>query len=156
VFATTAPAYASEVTPLAGRGCLAVYNNWCFAIGQLIVNGVPQGPGNNLMQWSYRMPFALQWIWPIPLILILSFGVKLPWFVVKSECYAEAKKVLRRLADKSDEEIHATISQMTYTIELEDKLNAGTSYIDCFKGVKLRPTEIAFVAWAGQVSRELH
>ncbi|KAI8623566.1 general substrate transporter [Xylariaceae sp. FL1651] len=151
VFATTGPAYASEVVPLALRGHLTVYCNLCFAIGQLIANGVLQGLVDNPTQWSYRIPFALQWIWPIPLIIILSFAPESPWFLVKNGQYVEAEKVLRRLADKSDEEIHATLAQMTHTIELEDELQSGTTYLDCLKGVDLRRTEIACLAWAGQV-----
>ncbi|KAI0413200.1 general substrate transporter [Xylaria grammica] len=151
VFATTAPAYASEVAPLALRGHLAVYVNLCFAIGQLIANGVLQGLVDNPTQWAYRIPFALQWIWPLPLIITLSFAPESPWFLVKMGRYTEAKSVLRRLADKSDADVHATVAQMTYTIELEDELEAGTSYLDCLRGVDLRRTEIACIAWAGQV-----
>lgn len=52
VFATTGPAYASEVAPLALRGYLTVYVNLCWAIGQFIASGVLKGLLNNPTQWQ--------------------------------------------------------------------------------------------------------
>lgn len=54
VFATTGPAYAAEVTPLAIRGYLTAYVNLCWCIGQFISAGVLKGLVNNPSQWSYR------------------------------------------------------------------------------------------------------
>jgi SP family general alpha glucoside:H+ symporter-like MFS transporter len=56
VFATTGPAYASEVSPLALQGYLTVYINICWATGQFIAGGVVKGLVNNTTQWSYRIP----------------------------------------------------------------------------------------------------
>lgn len=67
VFATSGPAYAAEVAPLALRGYLTAYVNLCWAIGQLISAGVLKGLVNNQTEWGYRIPFAVQWVWPIPL-----------------------------------------------------------------------------------------
>jgi len=36
---------------------------------------------------------------------------------------------------------------MTHTNEIEKQISAGTSYLDCFRGVDLRRTEIASVTW---------
>ena len=47
VFATMAPAYASEVCPLALRGYLTVYVNLCWAFGQLISAGVQSAFSGN-------------------------------------------------------------------------------------------------------------
>ncbi|KAI0151718.1 general substrate transporter [Xylariaceae sp. FL1272] len=151
VFATTGPAYASEVLPLSLRGYLATYCNLCFAVGQIIANGVLKAFATNQTQWSYRIPFAIQWVWPLPLIALLSFAPESPWFLLKSGRREEAAQALRRLADKSDDEIHATLAQMTHTIKLEQDMEAGTSYLDCLKGVDIRRTEIACLAWTGQV-----
>lgn len=43
VFATTAPAYASEILPLPLRVYFTSYTNMCFIIGQLIGAGVLSG-----------------------------------------------------------------------------------------------------------------
>lgn len=60
VFATTAPAYASEVVPLSLRVYLTSWTNMCFIIGQLIAAGVLAGLVQIENQWSYRIPFAIQ------------------------------------------------------------------------------------------------
>jgi SP family general alpha glucoside:H+ symporter-like MFS transporter len=39
---------------------------------------------------------------------------------------------------------------MKHTNDCEKRLHAGTSYLECFKGVNLRRTEIACVTWAMQ------
>lgn len=59
VFATVAPAYASEVLPLTLRIYLTSYTNMCFIIGQLIAAGVLDGLVTLDSEWSYRIPFAL-------------------------------------------------------------------------------------------------
>lgn len=42
------------------------------------------------------------------------------------------------------------IQMMAHTTELERHLTAGTSYLDCFRGVDLRRTEITCMCWAMQ------
>lgn len=63
VFATQGPAYAAEVCPLILRGYLTAFVNLCWATGQLLSAAVLKGLVNNTTQWSYRIPFAVQWIW---------------------------------------------------------------------------------------------
>jgi len=58
VFATIAPAYASEVLPLSLRVYLTSYTNMCFIIGQLIAAGVLDGLVHLDTEWSYRIPFV--------------------------------------------------------------------------------------------------
>jgi SP family general alpha glucoside:H+ symporter-like MFS transporter len=151
VFATTGPAYASEVCPLALRGYLTVYVNLCWATGQFIAGGVTKAYVNNTTKWSYKVPFAVQWIWPLPLFLIILFAPESPWWLVKQNRLDKAEKTIRSLASSSTEEIHGRISQMRHTILLEEEINNGYSYLDCFKGVNLRRTEICCLAFAGQM-----
>ena len=151
VFATMAPAYASEVCPMALRGYLTVYVNLCWAFGQLIAAGVLSGFSTNDTQWSYRIPFAVQWVWPIPLFVILFFAPESPWYYIRVGRYDEAEKSVMRLGSVS-QRAHAklTVAMMTHTNELEKDMHQGTSYLDCFKGVDLRRTEIACMAFAAQ------
>ena len=60
MFATTAPAYASEVLPLALRVYFTSWTNMCFIIGQLIAAGVLRACLSRDDQWGYRIPFAIQ------------------------------------------------------------------------------------------------
>lgn len=62
VFATMAPAYASEICPMALRGYLANHVCLCWALGQLLAAGVLFSFSDNATQWAYRLPFAIQWI----------------------------------------------------------------------------------------------
>lgn len=119
VFATTGPAYASEVCPQALRGYLTVYNNLCWAMGQLLANGVLKALVNNTTQWSYRVPFAVQWAWPLPLFLVVSFSPESPWWLAQHERYADAAISLHKLSSRPEGEVQNTLSQIVYTIRLE-------------------------------------
>ncbi|TVY50304.1 Maltose permease MAL31 [Lachnellula cervina] len=151
VFATMGPAYASEVCPMALRGYLTVYVNLCWAFGQLISAGVQSGLSSNKTQWAYRIPFAIQWIWPIPLFAILYFAPESPWHLVRAGRLEDAEKSVIRLASASRKDnAKQTMAMMVHTNELEKDIDAGTSYWDCFKGIDRRRTEIVCMAFAAQ------
>lgn len=151
VFATMAPAYASEICPMALRGYLTVYVNLCWAIGQLISAGVQSGFSGNETQWGYRIPFAIQWAWPIPLFLILFFAPESPWHFVRRGDYDSAEKSMVRLGySNTSGEVKQAIAMMVHTDELEKQMEQGTSYWDCFKGIDRRRTEIVCMVFAAQ------
>ncbi|ETS81579.1 hypothetical protein PFICI_06581 [Pestalotiopsis fici W106-1] len=150
VFATMAPAYASEVCPMALRGHLTVWVNMCWALGQLISAGVQTGFSENNTQWSYRIPFAVQWVWPIPLFIILFFAPESPWHHVRAENYIEAERSVMRLSSVPKAEAKKTVAMMVHTNELEKTIAQGTSYLDCFRGTDLRRTEIVCMAFMAQ------
>lgn len=102
--------------------------------------------------WAYRLPFSLQWIWPVPLLIGVFLAPESPWWLVRQGREEQAKKALLRLTSKSDDTFNAdeTIAMMKYTNELEKGLSAGTKYRDCFRGVDLRRTEIACLTWLCQ------
>lgn len=60
IFQTLTITYASEVCPVALRGYLTTYVNFCWGLGQVIGIGVLKSFLNNSTQWSYRIPYALQ------------------------------------------------------------------------------------------------
>jgi SP family general alpha glucoside:H+ symporter-like MFS transporter len=151
VFATMAPAYASEVCPLALRGYVTVYVNLCWAFGQLISAGVQSGFADNSTEWAYRAPFAIQWVWPIPLFVVLAFAPESPWHLIRANKLEEAEKSIIRLGSAAQKEnAKAAVAMMVHTNELERDIDEGTSYWDCFKGVDRRRTEIACMVFAAQ------
>lgn len=151
VFATMAPAYASEVCPMALRGYLAVYVNLCWALGQLVSAGVQSGFSGIDGQWSYRIPFAIQWAWPLPLFIVLWFAPESPWHYVRTGDYEQAEKAVIRLGSITQQSnATQTVAMMIYTNNLESEMDEGTSYIDCFRGIDRRRTEIACLAFAAQ------
>lgn len=153
ILATTAPAYASEVLPIALRTYMTSYTNMCFIIGQLISAGVLKGLSSREDEWGYKIPFALQWIWPVFLIPLIYMSPESPWYLVRMGKLKEAEESLRRLQSPKATHIdpRKTLSTIIYTNNLEQQLQVGTSYFDCFKGFELRRTEIACLVFAGQI-----
>lgn len=98
-------------------------------------------------QWAYRIPYALQWIWPVPLIVGILFAPESPWWLVRKGKLAEAKASLLRLTSlnrETDFDADETIAMMVHTTALEEKETAGASWLDCFKGADLRRTEVRY------------
>ncbi|RSL86185.1 hypothetical protein CEP52_015894 [Fusarium oligoseptatum] len=153
IFATTAPAYASEVLPPVLRTYMTSYTNMCFIIGQLISAGVLKGLSTRTDEWGYKVPFALQWVWPVFLIPLIWISPESPWYLVRMGKLHEAEESLRRLQSPKATNVdpQKTLSTIIYTNNLEEQLKVGTSYWDCFKGFELRRTEIACVVFAGQI-----
>ncbi|KAL2811447.1 general substrate transporter [Aspergillus granulosus] len=153
VFATMGPAYAVEVCPLALRGYLTAYVNLCWIIGQFISAAVLRGLVDIETQWGYRIPFAIQWIWPIPLFIGAWFCPESPWWLVRAGRLEDAEKSLQRLTRKGVDFDHkSSVSLMVRTTELEKDADTSTRYIDCFRGVNIRRTEIACITFLAQVS----
>ncbi|KAL6857677.1 hypothetical protein ACO1O0_005119 [Amphichorda felina] len=152
VFQTCTTTYASEVCPVALRSYLTTYVNLCWVIGQLISMGTLRGLLNRPGEWAFRIPFGLQWMWPLPLIIGIFFAPESPWLLVRKDRLDEAERVLRRLTTKSDATFDPkkTISLMLFTTENEKKTIAGAGYVDCFRGSNLRRTEVVTLIWAAQ------
>jgi len=149
-YAVIAPAYASEVCPVALRGVLTSYINLCFVIGQLIANGIIAGTSQLDTHWAYSAPFAVQWIWPVVILIGWPFAPESPWWLVRKGRLDDAEHSLRRLAsDKVDPK--PTLAMIIETDRLEQELEAGTTYWDCFKPINLRRTEIAVGVYSIQV-----
>lgn len=79
IFQTLTTTYASEVAPVKIRAYLTTYVNLCWVIGQLIAAGIIKGFLTREDHWAYKIPFAIQWVWP-PFILIgCWFAPESPW-----------------------------------------------------------------------------
>ncbi|EAA36263.1 putative maltose permease [Neurospora crassa] len=149
-YAVIAPAYSSEVCPMALRGVLTSYVNLCFVIGQLLGNAVCAGTSKLSNHWAYSIPFALQWFWCLVILLGLAWVPESPWWLVRKGKLDEAEMVLRRLAsDKVD--VGKTLTVIVETDRLEQELEMGSTYWDCFRGVNLRRTEISMGVYCTQV-----
>lgn len=155
VFAAVAPSYAAEVCPLALRSYLTTYVNLNWVAGRMIATGVLQGLIHNSTEWSYRIPFALQWLWPVPLSIAICFAPESPWWQVRKGRLDAAEATMKRLCSSDPEDVDRrskqAVAMMAHTIQTEKDLNVGTKYIDCFRGVNLRRTEIASLSWGGQI-----
>lgn len=150
-FQTLTTAYASEVCPVALRGYLTTYVNLCWVMGQFIVSGVLRAVLDRPDQWAYRIPFAVQWIWPIPVMIMCILAPESPWWCVRHGRVDEARHNLVRLMSRSGGMADRTLAMMQHTNQLEEESTAGTTYWDCFKGPNLRRTEIVCLTWLIQV-----
>ncbi len=152
-FQTLTTTYAADVTPISLRPILTTFVNMCWVIGQLISTGVLRGLLSRTDDWAWRIPYAVQWAFPPPIILGVLFAPESPTWLVRKGRMAEARKSLRRLTSReaTDADIDASLALIEYTDKLEKHMEEGTSYLDCFKGVNLRRTEIACTVWVAQV-----
>lgn len=71
--------------------------------------------------------------------------------MIRRDRVSDAAKAVRRLTNKTEDEIQGSVAQMVHTIRLENEIESGTSYWDCFKGIDRRRTEIACFVFAGQM-----
>ncbi|KAJ5974173.1 hypothetical protein N7481_011383 [Penicillium waksmanii] len=153
VFQTLTITYASEVCPVSLRGYLTTYVNFCWGLGQLIGIGVIKGMLNRNDEWAYRIPYGLQWMWPLPLFIAITLAPESPWWLVRRGRTDDAKRSLERLTNKElqdDFDADETIAMMVHTTALEAKITSGASYLDCFRGTDRRRTEIVCMVWAIQ------
>jgi SP family general alpha glucoside:H+ symporter-like MFS transporter len=90
----------------------------------------------------------------LPLFCILWFAPESPWWLVRKGKYDDAVKVMRRLTLKKTDEVaeKQMIAMMIHTNELEQEIESGSSWLDCFRGIDLRRTEIACITFSGQVT----
>ncbi|KAL3431759.1 general substrate transporter [Aspergillus tetrazonus] len=172
VFQTVTTAYAADVCPVLLRGYLTTYVNLCWVLGQFVATGVlraclhigpVQGAGQG-DEWSYRIPFMLQWVW-LPFILVIVWiGPESPWWLVRKGKLNEAKGVLERLSASTlsssstpgkaleRDQTETTLALMLYTIQMENEYvsQPHESYLSCFRSTNRRRTEITCLTWAIQ------
>jgi MFS transporter, SP family, general alpha glucoside:H+ symporter len=148
IFNTTAPTYASEVCPIVLRGHLTTFINITWVIGQLISAGLFRGVQGMEGRWAYDIPFAIQWIWPVPLLIGMIFCPESPWWLLRKGRHEDAELSLKRLSSGTD--TTKTIAMMIRTDQQERETDKS-SYMDCFRGVDRRRTGISFRAWGTQV-----
>jgi SP family general alpha glucoside:H+ symporter-like MFS transporter len=153
VFQTLTTTYAAEVCPNVLRPYLTMLVSLCWSIGYLVGTGVLRGFLQMSGQWAYRIPFALQWVLPIPLAIGIYLAPESPWWLIRKGRTEDASKMLRRLRSKDAseeeiaEEIADTVSMMVYTVKVENEMKTSSSYLDLFKGYDLRRTEITVITY---------
>jgi SP family general alpha glucoside:H+ symporter-like MFS transporter len=85
-------------------------------------------------------------------MVICYLSPESPWWLVRAERLEQAKHSIKRLAGgKTEAQINNQIAMMVHTNRMEAEDTMGATYIDCFKGINLRRTEIVCIAFAGQI-----
>jgi len=152
-FQTMTVSYAAEVMPVQIRPFLTTYVNLCWVIGQIICSGVNRALINNTTEWAYKIPFAVQWIWPIPIFIGILLAPESPWWLTRKGRFADAEAAVNKLVSGVPADFaKKQVAMMHHTNELEKAAQVGSSFFDCFKGVNLRRTEIACIVWLIQTT----
>ena len=125
----------------------------CWVIGGLFSTGVLTGLMKNTTQWGYRIPFALQWIWPIPIILATLLAPESPWWLVRQGRVEEARAAISKLTAPQagiEFDLDAHVEMMVVTDQFEKEVSAGTNYWHLFRGSDLHRTEVSAMAFITQ------
>ena len=150
LFIANSPAYASEVVPIPLRGAVTGTLQMSWSIGGIIVAAATYGTNKYTTEWAWRLPLALQWIFPTPLLVIIFFAPESPYWLIRNGRREEARKSVQRLGRKSSQSDEATLAMIERTVEIEAKLGGNPSLLDLVKGTDLRRTLIICFMYASQ------
>ncbi|WWD01376.1 hypothetical protein V866_008319 [Kwoniella sp. B9012] len=133
MYLSAASAYCAEVSPVVLRGITTgLVNLWIV------------GLGSREDKNAYRIPFALQWIFPVILLIGLPFAPESPWYLARKERDEKARLVLQVLGMK---DLDLRLRQIHETIALEDHYAAQATYVQCFRGSDRRRTIVALMVF---------
>jgi SP family general alpha glucoside:H+ symporter-like MFS transporter len=148
IFIANSPAYASEVVPLALRAACTATLQMSWSIGGIIVAGATYGFNKRQDEWSWRIPLALQWIFPTPLLALIFLAPESPWWLVRRGRKEEALRSLQRLDEK--ENAPKTLAMIERTVQIEAQQGGEPTLFDLVKGTDLRRTVITCLMYASQ------
>jgi len=147
---TLSTVYASEVVPVVLRPYVTAYVCMCWGAGILLSSGVVRAVASLEGDLAWRLPFALQWIWPIPLLIGAYLAPESPWNAVRRGKIDLARNSLMRLRQDTpdkEREVNATLAYIQHTTALEKAETAHGSFWECFQGTNLRRTEIVCTSY---------
>ncbi|KAE9369179.1 putative MFS alpha-glucoside transporter [Stipitochalara longipes BDJ] len=154
VFQTLSTTYACEVVPTILRSYVTAYVCMCWGAGILLSSGVVRAVVGVQGDLGWRLPFALQWVWPVPLFIAAYLAPESPWNAVRRDNIDQARDSLMRLRQDTPDkvrEVEATLAYIRHTTAIEKAETAGATFWECFRGTNLRRTEINCVVWAAQI-----
>ncbi|QUC17533.1 uncharacterized protein UV8b_01774 [Ustilaginoidea virens] len=147
-FIANAPAYASEIVPLALRGACTATLQMSWSIGMIIVAAATYGYNKRDDEWAWRVPIGLQWIFPTPLLVLIFQAPESPWWLVRRGRKEEALRSIERLGNK--QHAQQSLAMMERTVEIEAQMGGAPTLLDLFKGTDLRRTTITCLMYASQ------
>ncbi|KAG8673751.1 hypothetical protein FPOAC2_07222 [Fusarium poae] len=150
IFIANSPAYCSEIVPLRLRAPATQMLQMFWAIGAIIVGAVAFHYNELHEQAAFRVPIALQWMFPTPLAILIYLSPESPWWLVRKGRLEEAAKSIRRLGRTSQvDNAHEAIAMMKRTIDLEKTIKEP-SLLELFRGTDLYRTLIVCGVYAAQ------
>lgn len=149
IFIANAPAYCSEITPIQLRAPATQMLQMFWAIGAIIVGGVTYHYNKIDDPIAYRIPIALQWMFPTPLAILLFIAPESPWWLVRKGRLEEAEHSVGRLGRKETLNTSEAVAMMRRTIDLEKSIKEP-NHLELFKGTDLYRTAIVCGVYAAQ------
>ncbi|KAK2766270.1 hypothetical protein FQN54_007787 [Arachnomyces sp. PD_36] len=149
-FIANAPAYTSEIVPLSLRAACTATLQMSWSIGSIIVAAATLGYNKRNDEWAWRVPLALQWIFPTPILVLIFLAPESPWWLVRRGRKEEALRSIERLGSKSPQQNQQTLAMMERTVEIEAQTGGQPTLLDLIKGTDLRRTIITCLVYASQ------
>jgi len=149
IFIANAPAYCSEIVPIKLRAPATQMLQMFWAIGSIIVGAVTYRYNGLLTADAYRVPIALQWMFPTPLAILIFCAPESPWWLVRKGKLQEAAHSVGRLGRRSRLNPNETVAMMRRVVELEKSVKEP-SHVELFKGTDLYRTLIVCGVYLAQ------
>jgi sugar porter (SP) family MFS transporter len=149
-YSVVVPTYISEITPVVLRGVATASINICQVAGQLVCSGILAGTQNRGDRWSYGIPMACQWFFPVAIFIGVFMSPESPWWLVRQGKNDEARKALDRLTT-TEIDTDTLLANIVLTTQLENAQHAEVRFMDLFKGPDRRRTIITTMAFCTQV-----
>ncbi|RKK66747.1 hypothetical protein BFJ69_g15123 [Fusarium oxysporum] len=127
---------------------LTTFMSW--SIGSIIVAGATYAYNKRNDQWAWRVPLALQWLFPTPLLILVFLSPESPWWLIRKGRKEEALRSIQRLGSNDKEVAHQKLAMMERTVEIEEQEGGNPSLLDLVKGTDLRRTIITCLIYASQ------
>jgi len=149
IFIANAPAYCSEIVPIKLRAPATQMLQMFWAIGSIIVGAVTYRYNTRLDASAYKIPIALQWMFPTPLAILIFCAPESPWWLVRKGRLEEAAHSVMRLGRKSRLNPGETVAMMRRVVELETSTKPP-NHLELFKGTDLYRTLIVCGVYLAQ------
>ncbi|TVY87249.1 Maltose permease [Lachnellula willkommii] len=149
IFIANAPAYCSEIVPIKLRAPATQMLQMFWAIGSIIVGAVTYRYNGVSDESAYKIPIALQWMFPTPLAILVFCAPESPWWLVRKGRLEEAAHAIGRLGRKSTLNTAETVAMMRRTVELE-KSTKEPNHLELFRGTDLYRTVIVCSVYLAQ------
>jgi len=149
IFIANAPAYCSEIVPIKLRAPATQMLQMFWAIGSIIVGAVTYRYNTRLDAGAYKIPIALQWMFPTPLAILIFCAPESPWWLVRKGRLEEAAHSVMRLGRKSRLNPGETVAMMRRVVELETSTKPP-NHLELFKGTDLYRTLIVCGVYLAQ------
>ena len=142
VFITIAPTYCSEVAPLALRGAATAAVNWSIVFGQCLAYVVMRQTQYSTNASSYRILFAVQWIFAGIALTILPWFPESPYLLIAQGREDKARTNIGRLYGRGIDK-EGILASVKSDLEAKGKMEREASFRECFRGTNTVRTLIA-------------